>query len=67
MYAGRGEREWEGVSSQVYPRAEQLLSCADSNSSNSYRVRPWKEEVQHWANETHLHIAVYHLPPGTSI
>jgi len=31
---------WEGASSQVYLQAEQLLSYADSGSSNSYRVRP---------------------------
>ena len=44
-YADRGKRVWEGASSQVYLQAELLLSCADSGSSNSYRVRPWKVEV----------------------
>ena len=39
-YVSKGEGMWEGASSQVYLQAEQLLSYADSGSSNSYRVRP---------------------------
>jgi hypothetical protein len=50
----------------VYPRATRLLITADSGGSNGARVRLWKVELQKFANETGLRIAVSHLPPGTS-
>lgn len=59
-------RWWAVVGGRVYPRADQLLICADSGGSNGYRVRLWKVALQQFANETGLHVTVCHLPPGTS-
>jgi hypothetical protein len=59
-------RWWAVVGSQVYPRADQLLICADSGGSNGYRVRLWKVALQDFATESGVHITVCHLPPGTS-
>ena len=49
-----------------YPDANQLLICADGGGSNGYRVRLWKVEIQHLADELGLEITVCHFPPGTS-
>jgi hypothetical protein len=49
-----------------YPHATQLLITADGGGSNGYRLRLWKRELQHLANETHLGVSVCHFPPGTS-
>ena len=52
---------------RAYPQATALLITADAGgSSNGYRCRSWKYELQQLANETGLHIQVSHLPPGTS-
>jgi len=51
---------------KAYPTAEQLLITADAGGSNGVRVRLWKVELQKFANETGLQIAVCHFPPGTS-
>ena len=50
----------------LYPEAEEVLVCADSGGSNGYRLRLWKVELQHWANEAGLDVTVCHYPPGTS-
>jgi len=57
---------WVKMGRQIYPKAKQLLITADSGGSNSSRGRLWKIELQKFANETNLQIAVCHLPPGTS-
>ena len=59
-------RWWKGMGQRVYPRADQLLICADSGGSNGYRTRLWKLELQAFADDTGLEITVCHLPPGTS-
>ena len=51
---------------ETYPRAKRLLITADSGGSNGSRLRLWKVELQKLADETGLHIAVSHFPPGTS-
>jgi hypothetical protein len=43
-----------------------LLITADSGGSNGARLRLWKAELAHFADETGLAITVVHLPPGTS-
>ena len=43
-----------------------MLVCADSGGSNGYRLRLWKVELQHGANEAGLDVTVCHYPPGTS-
>lgn len=50
----------------AYPHAAQVLICADGGGSNGSRLRLWKVELQKWADTTHLHITVCHLPPETS-
>ena len=59
-------RWWCSMGSDVYPKAERLLICADSGGSNGYRIRLWKVELQSLVDETGLWITVCHLPPGTS-
>jgi Rhodopirellula transposase DDE domain len=46
--------------------AKALTLTADCGESNDISVRPWKCELQRFANETGLSITVVHLPPGTS-
>jgi hypothetical protein len=59
-------RWWESMGTEAYPKAGRLLITADSGGSNGARVRLWKLELQKFADETGLEIAVCHLPPGTS-
>ena len=59
-------RWWSSMGSDVYPKSERLLICADSGGSNGYRIRLWKVELQSLVDETGLWITVCHLPPGTS-
>jgi Rhodopirellula transposase DDE domain len=59
-------RWWEQLGRTVYPQATRLLITADGGGSNGSRVRLWKLELQHLADETGLTIQVCHLPPGTS-
>jgi len=57
---------WNTMGRSCYPKARQLLITADSGGSNGARVRLWKLELQKFADETGLEIAVCHFPPGTS-
>ena len=50
----------------LYPDANRLLVTADAGGSNGSRARLWKVELQRFADETGLYIAVCHFPPGTS-
>jgi len=59
-------RWWSSMGLKEYPKAEQLLICADSGGSNGYRIRLWKLELQTLVDETGLWVTVCHLPPGTS-
>ncbi len=59
-------RWWYSMGRPCYPRGRQLLITADAGGSNGARVRLWKWELQKLADETELHIAVCHFPPGTS-
>ena len=59
-------RWWRLMGSESYPEAKRLLISADSGSSNGYRIRLWKVELQKFADETDLKVTVCHLPPGTS-
>jgi hypothetical protein len=59
-------RWWSAMGAPIYPRARQLLICADAGGSNSYRNRLWKRELSRLAAETGLTITVCHFPPGTS-
>jgi len=59
-------RWWNEEGKRRYPEAKRLLISADGGGSNGSRVRLWKWELQHLADELGLAITVCHLPPGTS-
>jgi hypothetical protein len=59
-------RWWQDVGLIQYPKAKQLLLCADAGGNNGYRSRSWKAELQKLCVETGLEVSVCHLPPGTS-
>ena len=59
-------RWWRRMGKKLYPRARSLLITADGGGSNGTRVRLWKWELQHFADETGMTLHVSHLPPGTS-
>jgi hypothetical protein len=59
-------RWWNELGKREYPESKRLLISADGGGSNGSRVRLWKWELQHLADETGLSIMVCHLPPGTS-
>jgi transposase len=59
-------RWWLAMGQEIYPRAADLLICADCGGSNGYRVRLWKIELQNFASETGLRVTICHFPPGTS-
>jgi hypothetical protein len=58
-------RWWRQLGEARYPEAERLVITADRGGSNGVRVRLRKRELQGFANETGLAVAVAHLPPGT--
>jgi transposase len=59
-------RWWRSMGEALYPGATRLLVTADGGGSNGYRGHLWKWELQKFADETGLQIAVCHFPPGTS-
>lgn len=59
-------RWWQTMGKPLYPLATRLLITADGGGSNGSRVRLWKLELQKFADETGLEMAVRHFPPGTS-
>ena len=59
-------RWWQSMGQALYPSAKELTITADGAGSNGSRVRLWKLELQHLADELALPIRVLHLPPGTS-
>jgi hypothetical protein len=59
-------RWWTEIGGARYPDATRLVITADGGGSNGSRVRLWKRELQHLADELDIEIAVHHLPPGTS-
>jgi len=57
---------WEHLGRERYPQASTLTITADCGGSNGNRLRLWKAELQHLADDTGLSINVCHFPPGTS-
>lgn len=57
---------WRFEGRRLYPQADQIVITADGGGSNGSRLRLWKLELQKFADETSLSIAVCHFPPGTS-
>jgi hypothetical protein len=59
-------RWWKLDGRHTYPGANRLLICADAGGSNGNRLRAWKVNLQHLADQIHIPITVCHYPPGTS-
>ena len=59
-------RWWQSMGRHCHPQAKELLINADAGGSNGYRIRLWKVELQHFADDSGLCITVCHFPPGTS-
>ena len=59
-------RWWQDIGRIRYPEAKKLFITADGGGSNGSRLRLWKRELQHLANELGIDITVSHFPPGTS-
>ena len=57
---------WRHEGHRLYPAATRILITADGGGSNGWRLRLWKLELQTFADETGLPLAVCHFPPGTS-
>ena len=57
---------WRSEGRHLYPNVKRLLITADGGGSNGYRLRLWKQQLQHLADELQLPISVCHFPPGTS-
>ena len=57
---------WRHEGQWLYPSARTILMTADGGGSNGWRLRLWKLELQTFADETGLRLAVCHFPPGTS-
>jgi len=57
---------WRSEGRGIYPHAKTILITADGGGSNGWRLRLWKLELQKFADQTALAIAVCHFPPGTS-
>jgi hypothetical protein len=57
---------WRAEGRRIYPQAKTILITADGGGSNGWRLRLWKLELQKFADQSALAIAVCHFPPGTS-
>jgi hypothetical protein len=57
---------WRQEGRRLYSDATTLLITADAGGSNGWRLRLWKVELQRFADDTGVAIAVCHFPPGTS-
>lgn len=57
---------WNEMGHEKYPTTDKLLITADGGGSNGSRNRLWKTELQKFADEAQMDIAVCHFPPGTS-
>jgi Rhodopirellula transposase DDE domain len=57
---------WRAEGRRLYPDAKKILITADAGGSNGWRLRVWKLELQRFADQAALAVAVCHFPPGTS-
>ena len=57
---------WRKEGRRLYAGAKTILITADGGGSNGWRLRLWKLELQKFADQTGLSVAVCHFPPGTS-
>ena len=67
QFAVNAIRRWRDTMGRGrYPQSDRLMISADGGGSNGSRVRLWKVELQKFADETGVTVAVCHYPPGTS-
>jgi hypothetical protein len=67
QFAVNAIRRWrDTMGRERYPQSDRLMISADGGGSNGSLVRPWKVELQKFADETGGTVAVCHYPPGTS-
>ena len=59
-------RWWSQIGRKIYEHATELLIITDAGGGSGYRSRPFKTELQRFANRTGLTIGVSHFPPGSS-
>ena len=59
-------RWWTSIGKKNYPKARELLICADCGGSNGNRNKLWKYCLHKFAKKNNLKITVCHYPPGTS-
>lgn len=57
---------WRAEGRRLYPGTPALLITADGGGSNGVRLRLWKWELQKFADDIGIALAVSHFPPGTS-
>jgi hypothetical protein len=57
---------WNAMGKEQFTTSRKIMITADSGGSNSSRSRLWKKELQLFADDTGMEIAVSHFPPGTS-
>ncbi len=57
---------WRAEGHRLYREAARILITADGGGSNGWRLRLWKLELQAFADDIGLPVAVCHFPPGTS-
>jgi len=57
---------WRAKGRRLYPDADKILITADAGGSNGWRLRLWKLELQKFADQAALAVAICHFPPGTS-
>ena len=60
------KRWWLEMGEPLYRKAKRLLITADCGGSNGNRVRLWRLQLQHLADDIGLAVQVCHFPPGTS-
>lgn len=57
---------WKQLGKKHYPKAKEILICADCGGSNGNRNRGWKYFLNEFAKETGFSVTVLHFPPATS-
>ena len=59
-------RWWRNLGAAAYQRSRRVLVTADAGGSNGMRSRPWKAELQRFADDTGPKVSVCRFPLGTS-
>ena len=57
---------WKQLGKKHYPKAKNLLICADCGGGNGNRNHGWKYFLNDFSKETNLRVTILHFPPATS-